>query len=78
VMLKGGYTDISGDGDDRLRTGSIRYRPALHTHTVRVDEGGCWTLLITGRKSRDWGFWINGQWLRMRRYFRAYGHHPCA
>jgi hypothetical protein len=77
LVLKGGYTDISDTGHDHLHVGSSRFRPALHTHTVRVDPGGCWSLLITGRKSRDWGFWVDGKWMRMRRYFRAHGHHPC-
>lgn len=91
LVLKGGYRDISApnprDWDwennlwathtQHLRPGSIRFRPALHTHTVQVDPGGCWTLLLTGPHSRDWGFWVDRQWKRMRRYFKEHGHHPC-
>lgn len=62
---------------DYLGPGSVRFRPAFHTHTVQVDPGGCWSLLITGPKSRDWGFWVDGKWKRMRKYFKEHGHHPC-
>lgn len=82
-VLKGGYTDIYNDNlsalnkTDKLNRWSYRYRPALHRHTVQIDPGGCWTLLITGPRIRDWGFWVNGSWLRQRKYFRKHGHHPC-
>lgn len=79
IMLRGGYTDISTDGEDYLSVGSIRFRPALHHHTVKVDSGGAWTLLITGRKSRNWGFYVPGReaLLRPLRYFKRYKHHQC-
>jgi hypothetical protein len=61
---------------------SIRFWPAEHTHHVHVDEGGCWSLCITGRQSRIWGFWqMRGdgvrRWVRSSRYFRRVGHHVC-
>lgn len=87
VVLKGGYTDVSAaDGFldaeatrryDHLSAGSVRFRRALHAHTVQVDPGGCWTIMLTGRHSRDWGFYVGGAWKRMRAYFRDHGHHPC-
>lgn len=50
---------------------SVAYRPATHRHcvclewTVKRDENGnflliykpCWTIIITGPKVREWGFW---------------------
>lgn len=81
-VVRGGYLDVSEYADgtpryDHLTEGSVRYRPALHKHTVLVEPGGCWTIMLTGRHSRDWGFWVNGQWKRMRRFFREHGHHQC-
>lgn len=89
VVLQGGYVDVStttpeDPGNpatatlDVLQRGSVRFRPATYAHKVSVNPSeGCWTLLLTGRRSRDWGFWVNGEWKRMRRYFRDHGHHPC-
>jgi len=55
----------------RMTPGTIRYRPALHRHRVVTD--GCWTLVLSGPKIRDWGFWVNGEWMRQRKYFRKFG-----
>lgn len=62
---------------DYVRAPAVRFRPARHAHTVQVDPGGAWTLIITSRHMRDWGFWVDGQWKRMRKYFREHGHHQC-
>jgi hypothetical protein len=86
IVLSGSYTDISPAGRDHLSVGSIRYRPALHRHTVQVSPGGCWTFLITGPVIRKWGFWVprspnsplKGEVFRKaNKYFAIFGHHPC-
>lgn len=79
-VLWGRYADISPDGCDTLRMGSMRYRRASHRHTVEIEHRGTWTLLITGRPIRRWGFWITPtKMLRRDKYFaeNGYGHHPC-
>jgi hypothetical protein len=77
LVLRGRYVDVSPDGRDQLRPGSIRYRPALHKHTVEVQQPGTWTLLITGPTERRWGFWVNDKMIRRDKYFAVHGHHPC-
>lgn len=58
----------------RMTPGRIRFRPALHKH--RVVTTGCWTLVLSGPKIRDWGFDVPGiGWLRQREYFRRFGGH---
>lgn len=78
-VLRGGYTDINPDGRERMSPGKIAFRPALHKHTVEVDKGGCWTIMITGRQVRKWGFWTknNTKWVKSNKYFLENGHHPC-
>lgn len=82
-VLRGGYNDISPDGSfDVLHAPAIRFRSALHRHTVSPHPGGAWTVILTGPKKRVWGFWVpkaNGKLrlLTSRRYFWRYGHHPC-
>jgi hypothetical protein len=77
LVLRGGYTDKGPDGDDVLRAGSVRYRPALHRHTVVPGARGAWTLMATGPKMRPWGFWLNGKLIRHNKWFARFGHHPC-
>jgi hypothetical protein len=77
LVLWGGYTDVSPGVRDRLRFGSIRFRSALHRHTVEVPRRGATTFLITGPVRRRWGFWVNGKLHLRDRYFATSGHHPC-
>ncbi|RWZ87178.1 MAG: hypothetical protein EO766_11605 [Hydrotalea sp. AMD] len=85
IVLSGSYWDLSytdnnGVEDvtyDLLTPGSIRHRKAEFRHIVRTN--GCWTLVITGKKRRKFGFWVPNKsgklvWLRARRYFFKYGH----
>lgn len=76
-VLKGGYTDSSPSGDEYLKAPAVRFRSAEHQHTVFPDEGGAWTVIVTGPKVRQWGFWVRGKFKKANKYFLTYGHHPC-
>jgi hypothetical protein len=77
LVLRGSYVDVSPSGRDLLTAGSVRFRPANHKHTVEIQTPGTWTLLVTGRPSRRWGFWIGDRLIRRDKYFATHGHHPC-
>jgi hypothetical protein len=79
-VIKGNYTNITPKGREYLPQWSIRYRPALHKHTVETK--GCWTLVLAGREKREWGFYLFNKsgkeiWFKAKRYFLKMGHHPC-
>lgn len=73
----GGYTDVSPAGEVEVGRWSFHYFPAAHRHTVRVNPGGAWTLLLTGPEKREWGFWVAGKFRKRNKYFFEWGHHPC-
>jgi hypothetical protein len=79
LVLKGGYTDrsiIDGvEHEDKLSRGSIRFRKALHRHWVDTDDS--WTLILTGRMNRKWGFWLGDVFKPVSEYFSQYGYAPC-
>lgn len=75
LVLWGSYRDVSADGVDRLRAGSVRIRPAEHTHRVETD--GAWTLVLSGPMTRPWGFWVDGRFMPHKIYRARYGHAPC-
>lgn len=62
---------------DHLGPGSVRFRPALHRHTVRVDGGGVWTCILSGPNLRTWGFYPGGRFKKANKWFLENGHHPC-
>lgn len=77
VILKGGYTDVTDSGGVHLRAPAVAFRHASHRHTVQIDPGGVWTLLITGPQLRYWGFWVKGRFKKANKYFAEHGTHPC-
>ena len=77
IVLRGGYTDVTEHSEEDLPAGSVRIRRALHLHKVRVWPGGCWSILITGRQRRRWGFQVGKKWKKSNKYFLEHGTHPC-
>lgn len=68
VMLKGSYIEHLGEDwygykvDIVRKRFSTAFREAEHRHrVVLLKRNGvpipCWTLVVTGRKVREWGFW---------------------
>ncbi|KWX20442.1 hypothetical protein AFM11_30115 [Mycolicibacterium wolinskyi] len=63
VILRGGYTEIQPDRITVRRAGSFAVRRAQHRHSVRLPrtadgrEIPCLTVIITGPRVRNWGFW---------------------
>jgi hypothetical protein len=89
-IFRGAYTDVSPDPVlnlsnhlegklvfDRLSAPAFTYRRANHKHYVRVDEGGCWSILVTSPKIRRWGFWLRDKFVISYRYFYRFSNHTC-
>lgn len=64
LMLRGQYNEIRerGSAGKVRRAPDIAYRRATDQHRVTLEERNgkpvpCWTLVLTGPKVRDWGFW---------------------
>lgn len=78
-VIRGSYVDLSPDGADLVQAGQFRFRPASHAHTVMVpseSDISTWTIMLTGRHKRTWGFWITPlKWIKANKYFYSVGHH---
>lgn len=68
LIVRGKYDEVTEHGTRRRGAGSIAFRPATWRHTVQLIRQGlpsagqtwevpCWTLIVTGRRARSWGFW---------------------
>lgn len=67
LILRGRYDEVTAQGRKRRGAGSIAFRPAEWRHRVELlpdrayeSEASCWTLIVTGRRVRTWGFWCPG------------------
>lgn len=71
IMLKGGFlewrpsTPPTTADVEWVWAGKIIIRQATEAHRVKLGHEGkpAWTLFITGRWRRHWGYWRDGAWI---------------
>lgn len=52
----------------------VRFFPATQIHRLRVNRRRpCWTIVITGSISREWGYWSEDGWVDWRTYIAMHG-----
>lgn len=78
ILWRGYREHLPGGIVKRRWPGMILFRRATHQHSVTLVDGkSAWTCVLTGSKSRTWGFWvdkINGKgFMDFRTYFRERG-----
>jgi hypothetical protein len=61
IILAGGYTEHTPEGVFRRKAGQIIYRAAGSPHRLELSKRA-WTLVITGRERREWGFLTKSGW----------------
>lgn len=64
LILRGRYVEHTADGATLRLPFTVAYRAARTRHRVQLyrnevtgREDPCWTLIVTGPKVREWGFW---------------------
>lgn len=72
---KGGFDTVMASR--WLKPGHVYFREADRPHCVMPGPKGVWTLVLTGAKTRKWGFWVDGNFVGVRKFFRDIGHPPC-
>jgi len=74
IPLRTYFEHVPDDGLRPVTSWRPHFRPADYRHIVQLADGKpVWTLIITGTKSNEWGFWDQNQfihheqWLANRR-----------
>lgn len=75
-VIVGEYTDYSLNGLELMKRWTLKFRLHTHSHTVHIKEN-TWTIVLTGKHKRDWGFWVDRKFVKSNKYFHSIGHHPC-
>ena len=69
IGLFGKYREETPGGARIYRAPWVRCLPASHIHRlVMVDGGSCWTIMITLKPVRSWGFWTPAGWTPWHKY----------
>lgn len=67
IVLKGEYLEHLQDNTIiRRKTGDIVYRTARTAHRIEIEphwKGKVWTIFLTGKRTRDWGFYTKTGWI---------------
>ncbi|SKK91865.1 Uncharacterised protein [Mycobacteroides abscessus subsp. massiliense] len=85
LLIHGAYEEVEPTRTVARRRGSLVVRRATHRHSVRLlrDSAGheipCVSIIITGRRVREWGFWCPGASLGLVRFvpWRQFGAGGC-
>jgi hypothetical protein len=59
ILLRGRYREWVGGAPDAFverRAPAIKFRWGAAAHRIELTEGHAWTLFLTGRVVREWGF----------------------
>ncbi len=70
-LIKGNATELFYTKNKNITVRKIPrfwpvFREATHTHRIVIGNKPVWTLFITGRKTRDWGFHCPQGWRRWK------------
>jgi hypothetical protein len=64
TVLAGGYDEQLANGDIvRRQEGDSGEHAAMDAHVITHVVPGTWTLVLTGRTEREWGFLTAGGWV---------------
>ena len=69
LILKGGYWEHLPSGVKKWRgPGHFRYNHGGY-HWIEIPESGkTWTLFIRGKTKKDWGFLVDGLWVKWDKF----------
>ena len=58
ILFRGQYIEHTDTGSRLYRAPAVIYRAATQRHRLELIDGQqAWTLFLTGRNVRTWGFW---------------------
>lgn len=67
LILAGGYTEVTPDGETRYEAPCVLVRKAEQPHRLIID-GDAWTFIACGTVRRRWGFHTPAGWMHWRSY----------
>lgn len=73
LMIWGRYYEITerpgvGFVETEYRAPCLLYRRATDRHRIVTRGYRAWTIVLMGRRRREWGFWPSGSWVEWYRY----------
>ena len=74
ILLRGSYLEHTPEGTFRRSAPAFVRRTAEQSHRIELIDGKhVWTLFVTGRKVREWGFHCEKSWRHWREFMAKNG-----
>jgi len=76
IILKGGFVEVTPNGRYPRLLGSITVRKAKDAHRLELPKGkrSSWSLFLTGRYQRKWGFHCPKGWIPYEQFLKVDAH----
>lgn len=74
IILDGTIREVTPGGSRMLTPGSITHRKATDSHRLEIVDGPAWSLFITGKRCREWGFHCPQGWRHWREFVDTRDH----
>jgi hypothetical protein len=71
-ILWRGYIEHTAEGAKRIRPFQLIHRNPWWTHRVELVKSPAVTLVVTGRKVREWGFHTKKGWMHWKKFGREH------
>lgn len=61
--------DVHGRFNAYIWPWQCHTRPAEYVHSIyQLDKSPTWTIMVTNKARREWGFWVDDKWVHWREY----------
>lgn len=74
-ILSGGYVEVIHDHNrvqevsQRHVSGSVLHRSSDFMHFISHVEPNTWTLVVTGPRIKEWGFYVATEWMHFKDFY---------
>lgn len=68
IILKGGYVEETVEGYKGWGVASVHKMPATGAHRIRWIDRNTWSLILVGKRCRQWGFHTPDGWVDYKTY----------
>ena len=72
ILLSGCYMEHFKYVSKLRKAGNVFWRSADTAHRIELVNGPVWTIFITGRKVREWGFYCPQGWRHWKEFTNYY------
>ncbi len=72
ILIRGSYANVTPNGSKEVSAPFIWHSKATDRHYLDIPPSGAWTILLCGKPSHKWGFFVDGKRYRPLAFFHKF------